>query len=375
MQFLVAIMRRSTQRGVHERVSRVSSRVELVDYARCLAALSVVAFHYFYNGIENGKIENVSHISMISEPARYGYLGVDLFFMISGFVISSSASGKAARKFIVGRAVRLYPAFWAAVLITTAFAVFLGGPHMSVTVTQVLANFTMTPQVFDQPFVDGVYWTLSYELAFYALIFVLLLARQGSHLDVILCWWAIGMGLVSLALPNLAGFPLLGNYFCLFASGAVISSIVRTGWSLLKTVALVSGAVGAIPFQASLAVDKHLNPTIIIIISLCCYALLLSTALPRVARLRLTGSTLAGQLTYPLYLVHAYIGYMLINAFADESNKLAVTLAVLLFALGLAYALHMVIERWLRRIWYPFFDRTIGAVVGLLESKAPKAHT
>jgi peptidoglycan/LPS O-acetylase OafA/YrhL len=49
--------------------------------------------------------------------SRYGYLGVDLFFVISGFVVQLSAWDRRPPEFVVSRIVRLYPAFWIAVTV------------------------------------------------------------------------------------------------------------------------------------------------------------------------------------------------------------------------------------------------------------------
>ena len=92
------------------------SRLELLDYGRFLAAISVALFHYTFNGISNGKIASITLIPNLVEFTKYGYLGVHLFFMISGYVIFFSARKGAPSKFAVNRAVRLYPAYWFAVL-------------------------------------------------------------------------------------------------------------------------------------------------------------------------------------------------------------------------------------------------------------------
>ncbi|WP_091230770.1 acyltransferase [Microbacterium sp. 3J1] len=345
----------------------MSDRIEIVDMMRGLAALSVVVFHYFYNGIANGKIDSITQTPVLGEIARYGYLGVDVFFIISGFVIASSAVGKTARQFVVGRAVRLYPAFWVAMSITACFILVLGGSRITVTGWQFAANTTMVPQLFRQPFVDGAYWTLAYELAFYSMVFVIILARQGRRLDVIMCVWAIAMGAVSLVAPSLRSFPLLGGYFALFAIGAVISAIRRSGWSPLRVAGLAGGVGAALPFQLGTGADRGLDIVIVAVICVGAYGIILATLSARVSALRLPGSRLAGQLTYPLYLLHAYIGYLLISAFADEQNKVIVTLLVIGFVALLAYALHVVVERWMRPVWYPFFDRTIGRLTALAD--------
>ena len=84
-----------------------------IDLLRFSAALSVVFYHYTYCGYQAG------HLSPISDPewariTRYGWLGVQLFFLISGCVVLLSAQGKTVRQFVISRVTRLYPAFWVA---------------------------------------------------------------------------------------------------------------------------------------------------------------------------------------------------------------------------------------------------------------------
>lgn len=133
-------------------------RLELLDGGRFVAACAVVMFHYFFNGIANHKITSLHHIPEVINFAKYGYLGVEFFFMISGYVIFFSAMNRSASEFAVSRAVRLYPAFWVALLFTTTIAYFWADTMMRVRISQVLANATMVPTLFGYPYVDGVYW-------------------------------------------------------------------------------------------------------------------------------------------------------------------------------------------------------------------------
>ena len=50
----------------------------------------------------------------IANVTKYGYLGVNLFLLISGFVILVSSDGKSPRQFVISRIVRLYPTYWVA---------------------------------------------------------------------------------------------------------------------------------------------------------------------------------------------------------------------------------------------------------------------
>lgn len=335
------------------------ARVEIVDYLRLFAAVSVMAFHYLFNGIDNGKIGSITH-EPIAQVEEYGYLGVNLFFMISGYVITGSVRGKSARQFAVGRALRLYPAFWVALAITTCFALVLGGERMGVDAEQVLVNLTMVPTLLGQPFVDGVYWTLLYELQFYAMVFVLVLFGQGPRIAVLMPAWALLMFYITMTAPELAdGVPYLGGYFIWFAAGAIISSIAEHGWSAYRAAGLL----------ATFVPISDLEITTTSVLKSLVFLTVLATVIPRVRTLRLPGSATAGALTYPVYLLHAHIGYMLLDTYATESNKWLAYAAVASFVLVLAYVLHVLVEKHplSRRFWAWLFGGTLGRLVDLMQ--------
>src|SRR5436189_153841 len=88
-------------------------RLYEIDLFRFLSAAAVVLFHYTYN------FQHIAPADMMAFPyfswapvTKYGYLGVHLFFMVSGFVVLMSAAQGSARRFVTSRAVRLLPAFW-----------------------------------------------------------------------------------------------------------------------------------------------------------------------------------------------------------------------------------------------------------------------
>src|SRR5881394_93905 len=94
-----------------------SNRLYEVDLLRFFAAMSVLLFHYCFRGYAADGM-SVMPYPTLAPVAKYGYLGVDLFFMISGFVILMSVSSGSLRDFFVSRVVRLYPAFWVCCTIT-----------------------------------------------------------------------------------------------------------------------------------------------------------------------------------------------------------------------------------------------------------------
>ena len=152
-------------------------RYHEIDLLRFLAAFVVVLFHYTFRGYAADQLSPV-HYPLLENIFKYGNLGVELFFIISGYVVLMSAYNKTVRQFFISRVVRLYPAFWVACTITFG-VMYLFGPakgtpgwsiFIDASVKKYMMNMTMLQQFFGAGDLDGVYWTLSYEIIFYFLI-------------------------------------------------------------------------------------------------------------------------------------------------------------------------------------------------------------
>ncbi|WP_067584001.1 acyltransferase family protein [Endozoicomonas ascidiicola] len=140
-------------------------RVVALDIVRFFAALSVVLYHLVSRPESDA-------FPLLSEVTQYGYLGVSLFFMISGFVIVFSAMNRSAMAFALSRLMRLYPTLWVGV----AFTVFVTWmfADSSYSFSHVMSNLTLLQNTLGFDDIDGIYWTLKAELKFYLCIFLLI---------------------------------------------------------------------------------------------------------------------------------------------------------------------------------------------------------
>ncbi len=349
-------------------MKRSSSRLPLLDYLRFLAALSVVSFHYFWNGIGNGKLTSLDHVDALTVWAQYGYLGVDLFFVISGYVIFMSAARKSLFDFIVGRAVRLYPAYLVAMLTTACFAFAIGSGGTRVTVKQVLGNMLMYYPLHRQPFVDGVYWTLMIEINFYIAVALIIAVGLQKHLQLVAKCWPLLM-LAALALGE-QGRVMLGGYYAFFACGALFA-ILRDRFSWFAAGSLLVGMGLAMNFALPGGGSDFSTPgwvvTGAIVAGIFAAFFVVNASAGRITSL--PGSDLLGGLTYPLYLVHAHIGYMLLSRYATIEHRALSYALVFLFVLGLAYALHEIVEIRQAAFWKRCFERLLAAPVAFVRRR------
>jgi peptidoglycan/LPS O-acetylase OafA/YrhL len=270
-------------------------RVPEVDLLRFLASLAVVYFHTIYQD------------SPVRHAAQYGFMGVHLFFMISGFVILWTASTKDAYGFLASRISRLYPSYWICCLLTFA-ALWHAGENP--TVRQLLANLTMVPGAFHAEMLDSVYWTLIVELKFYGLVLLLLLTRQMPRIEYWLYGWLAYCLLARWLPPH---FPLqsptLTGYAPLFIDGSLLYLVYRDGLNWRRLAGLSAGMLLAAYMTATTEVGFTARPdmgtqAICVLILLAAFGLFLLIALHR---FRLPQSGLwywLGGMTYPLYLIH-----------------------------------------------------------------------
>lgn len=300
-------------------VPRNDSRLPALDLLRFMAALAVTLYHYV-SCYPLPADEAQPAVAAISAVTRYGYLGVDLFFMISGFVILWSSIHRDGLSFAIGRISRLYPSFWVSLALTILCIYLFADATPRVEVPQldartILANMTMVPAVFDAPLIEGVYWTLEIEIRFYALIFLLLLFRQMPHVEMYLHGW-LALSIVALFVP----MPWVIDYLCIkpygafFVAGALFYLVYSRGVTASRIVGLAISAVACAYISIGQRGGFITADTLSAIVVPCLIVIFFATfamLAVRKDRLPVPGFAYAlGALTYPLYLTHAMMGYI-----------------------------------------------------------------
>ncbi|HEX8578999.1 MAG TPA: acyltransferase [Allosphingosinicella sp.] len=338
-------------------------RIEWLDYARIVATLGILVFHYSTATL-HGVVTSIGSLEHLLPVTAYGFVGVDLFFMVSGYVVVQAAMEQPPGRFAIGRAVRLYPAF---LVCMTATAIVDQASGRDITWGQYLANLLL-PGVFGQPGVDGVYWTLAYELKFYILVWLGLLVRRGKLLPTMVIGWAAVIGvnrLLDLDLPFSEGF------FALFAGGALLARAAneRVQWPVMLALAamVVVSADHAYEFATTLdtAGLRYISPAIAAALVAVFYGgfFLLGMAKPK-----LPSAAFAGDLTYPFYLLHAHIGYTLLNWIGSPDYQGASLGLAVAIVVTFAAAVHIYVERRPRALWYRWANAVVIIITRLLAS-------
>ncbi len=141
-------------------------RLEFLDFARAIAALSVALMHMVSEWSPRFQRFTLD----VFNP---GVFGVITFFLVSGFVIPFSLERLGSLpKFWINRLFRLFPLYGLSLVAVLALhALDLGDPppdFVAALPASALWNATMVHFLFDVPSAIGLYWTLSYEMLFYA---------------------------------------------------------------------------------------------------------------------------------------------------------------------------------------------------------------
>jgi peptidoglycan/LPS O-acetylase OafA/YrhL len=309
-------------------------------------------FHYTYLGPQNHAWSG--SFPLLSQIFKYGYLGVNVFFILSGFVILLTAYDKDAIAFTVARMVRLYPAYWICVTLTTFAIVITGTNHNPVSLLQYFANLTMLHSFAGIEDISGVYWTLAIELQFYFLIFVVLAAGQVRRLGYFLGLWLLASIILSVREPHgIAHFFLFPEWSSYFIAGAMLFLIYREGPSPYKLSVIgacyilsVAYAIKLLPFGDG-RLETNLSAPVIASFLAVSYATFLVIAL----RPRANGGSnpfyILGLITYPLYLVHQDLGFILLRSVPAGFNRALLLCAVMVAMVVLSWLLHIGPEKWL----------------------------
>ncbi len=199
-------------------------KLQGIQALRGVAALAVVAYHAARHV---SQVAGASGLTMATQP---GHAGVDLFFVLSGFIILHVHRGDighsaAIRRYAWQRFARLMPIYWVALAATAAM--MLPNHGEEVTAARVALSASLLPTAWDP--LLGVAWTLQHEMLFYC-AFALLILNRALGLTCLALW--LGWGIAQAAgLAAGPGVPRLTSLFNLqFLFGMIAALAVGAGW-------------------------------------------------------------------------------------------------------------------------------------------------
>lgn len=322
-------------------------RLRVLDLLRFGAALAVVLFHL----VETSAWGTRFAFPALSGVTMFGVYGVRLFFVISGFVILMSAWGHSPGRFVISRIARLYPAYWASVILLGGLAVagFITDHRPSL--TELLANLTMMQHGLRIRDLEIVYWTLWHELVFYVLIACF--AAIGITYRRCLAFlggWVFLLVVAERADVDVLQAVLLPFSAPFFIAGMALYLVHRFGGSffpwLFVAVGWVLGVIGALDGEPRV-IERYGEPlgtALIVGVITLIFVVMGLVALGVFDGVDWRWLTALGVLTYPLYLFHHHIGYLVIQwLHGPLGHRLTLPVAVLV-TLAVAYAVNRLIE-------------------------------
>lgn len=336
------------------------SRMRALDGLRLLAALMVAAYHY---GGRGGDIT----AAWGSSPAvqfptahtwfAYGPLGVQIFFVISGFVICMSGWGRSLSSFFASRVARLMPAYWAAVVLVTLVFALPVVAYEAVSPSDALVNLTLLQQPLGADRVLGVCWTLWAEIRFYALfaLFVVLPGANRRRIVLFCAVWTLAAALTKASGEPFLDVLLMPEHAPFFVGGIGLYLVHRdrrdaVAWGIVGVSWLLGQhhAVADLWHPAGQDAFSYRSSAVIILIVTAGFAVVAAIALGALHRVDWPWLTVAGALTYPFYLVHEHLGWVVVGVLHRTLGVPAALTAMLTVGamLALAWLLHRYVERW-----------------------------
>lgn len=319
-----------------------------LDLVRFLAALLVVAYHLGFKAwaVPGGTLHAMLGMRgmLVAEPSGWrlawcGWIGVQVFFVVSGAVIAWSAQGVSAGMFLRRRIARLLPALLIAVLIALPVAIGLFASPVGPAAWLALRTIAFVPW---GPWLIGQFWTIPIELGFYALVALRLATGRGVQalawglgLAGTGYWLAVGVGAIAPG-GRLSELLLLqhGGYFAIgmlcaratlaprhFALGlaCAAAAAVQVRQAAAWEMAVRADLAGRWP----LAYALWLGLTALVALSFFHREAIAARVGRAAPALRL-----AGLATYPLYLVHIHVGGAILLVAPPLGSAVAPALAL-----------------------------------------------
>lgn len=298
-------------------------RIVYLDGLRGVAVLAVMAWHYTNWGYEKFLPYGTAYAAI--PVLDHGWVGVNIFFMISGFVILLTLESCATFvEFMKRRWSRLFPAMLLASLLIFGIAHLIGDymPHGKPHAVNLLPGLTFVIPTFWEAVLgrtvyelDGVFWTLYVEMGFYVVfgLFYFWLGWRKGLAGLGAVWLFV---ITSSRLATALDMPMLAQaitplqwigaeYYGWFICGALFFKAGQLNDRHLFVTALIPGAVSA--FTSDLWQPSDLLSQFYLLLCVAGFALVQKAEKLR-SLLARSWLLFLGGISYPLYLIHNEIG-------------------------------------------------------------------
>lgn len=288
-----------------------------VDAMRGIAASMVALFHCSVTAY------NVTGGDFRASPLHFGWLGVHVFFVISGYVVAGLAlrgATSAPGEFFARRLLRLYPPYLVAVAATILVALLAGvtpgfrGSPLDLGAERLGCHLALSCDITGVGWFDPVFWTLAVEVQFYVLAAIVMAAFRWFGR------WAVLLALAS----SLALAPFVPKFVALHFAGIFIFGIAAKAhrFRMISTVRLALIVIASL-----MSMIMSLEPAEVVA-SLIAFACLL-------VPWRLVPRPLVwlGTISYSLYLLHVPVGGRVLNLLFRIDTSIAFAIAAVAFAL------------------------------------------
>jgi peptidoglycan/LPS O-acetylase OafA/YrhL len=334
-----------------------------IDLLRIFAAVIVVFYHYFYRGPLH-QLLPMPQQSWIYYLSAYGYLGVNIFFVISGYVIFLTALDSTRSRFIASRISRLWPAYLVCFAITCTSHILLS-PTSDTSPLNIIANLTMAPQWFGRTALDGSYWSLEREILFYLFVLALLHFNQLKNVRIFIAGWLLIATVESIHRVWLLELLTMANWGSFFCAGMLLRLIQRGARDRL-TYGLLAWSMGVSLYLTwrDAAIKLHIpTPEVSPILMVLAFILFVAIAFGRVQLRPSKWIALGSAYSYPLYLIHHDFGYNLakiapFNLLSGATRGVILIVVMLLITI----IVHHVFEK---RMTTPFKTASLNALIAL----------
>jgi peptidoglycan/LPS O-acetylase OafA/YrhL len=306
---------------------RDTSRIEFLDGLRCVAILVVLLFHYFSRWTPPRNMENLYPYNNVLSPLfGLGFYGVNLFFIVSGFVITLTLfQCDNFVEFFTRRFCRLFPAMLLCSILTFLITTFVPGSLFKTHPASFLSSLTFIgPNLYNKIFsttvfdsIDSAYWSLYVEVRFYLLISAIYFLSPKHFLRNTL-WFSVITFLCKIVF-NIFHWNNLNRVLAMVAiSEALPWFIIGIGYYLCFSRKPASHWLPAIVLGTTQLIVLSRGETVPTLMALLIPAFFFLAMTNRTIGTILASRPLpvVGVCSYSLYLLHQNAGVTLIRFFA-----------------------------------------------------------